>query len=78
MSDCGCEKAKAELEEYLHRELSIQDAADVAEHMEGCEDCSSEHLVGLALTLKVREACQEKAPEELLEAVRVRLSHVQV
>jgi anti-sigma factor (TIGR02949 family) len=74
MTDCGCDKAKAELEEYLHRELSIQDAADVAEHMEHCDDCSSEHLVGLALTLKVRQACQEEAPEELLEAVRSRLA----
>ena len=75
MTDCGCEKAKAELEEYLHRELSIQDAADIAEHMENCDDCSSEHLVGLALTLKVRQACQEQAPEELLEAVRLRLAN---
>ena len=75
MTDCGCEKAKAELEEYLHRELSIQDASNVAEHIENCNDCSSEHLVGLALTLKVRQACQEQAPEELLEAVRQRLSH---
>lgn len=75
MTDCGCEKAKAELEEYLHRELSTQDAADVAEHMQNCDDCSSEHLVGLALTLKVRQACQEQAPEALLEAVRHRLSN---
>ncbi|WP_309617545.1 zf-HC2 domain-containing protein [Salinibacterium sp.] len=75
MTDCGCDKAKAELEEYLHRELSVTDSADVAEHMENCDDCSSEHLVGIALTLKVRQACQEKAPEELLEAVRLRLAN---
>ncbi len=75
MTDCGCEKAKAELEEYLHRELSEQDAADVAEHIENCDDCSAEHLVGLALTLKVRQACQEQAPENLLDAVRQRLSN---
>ena len=25
MTDCGCDKAKAELEEFLHRELSDQD-----------------------------------------------------
>lgn len=75
MTDCGCDKAKAELEEYLHRELSSQDSADVAEHIENCDDCSSEHLVGLALTLKVRQACQEKAPEDLLDAVRQRLSN---
>jgi anti-sigma factor (TIGR02949 family) len=75
MTDCGCDKAKAELEEYLHRELSIQDAADVAEHMETCEDCSTEHLVGLTLTLKVRQACKETAPAELLEAVKSRLAN---
>jgi anti-sigma factor (TIGR02949 family) len=74
MTDCGCEKAKAELEEYLHNELGGQDAADVAEHMENCEDCSTEHLVGLALTLRVRSACRETAPAELIDAIRSRLA----
>ena len=74
MTDCGCDKAKAELEEYLHNELAKQDAADIAEHMANCGDCTDEHDVGIALTLKVRQACQEKAPEELLEAVRRRLA----
>jgi anti-sigma factor (TIGR02949 family) len=75
MTDCGCEKAKAELEEYLHNELEKQDAADIAEHMENCDDCTSEHLVGLTLTLKVRRACRETAPEELVEAIRSRLAN---
>src|SRR6185295_15515649 len=47
MTDCGCDKAKAELEEYLHRELSDQDFRDVTEHLENCEDCTNEHTVGL-------------------------------
>lgn len=75
MTDCGCEKAKAELEEYIHNELAKQDAADVAEHMATCEDCTGEHLVGLALTLKVRQACQEVAPQELRDAVKSRLAN---
>ena len=75
MTDCGCDKAKAELEEYLHNELAKQDAADVAEHMANCEDCTTEHLVGLTLTLKVRQACRETAPEELLDAIRARLAN---
>lgn len=75
MTDCGCDKAKAELEEYLHNELAKQDAADVAEHMENCDDCTSEHLVGLTLTLKVRQACRETAPEELVDAIRARLAN---
>lgn len=69
MTDCGCDQAKAELEEYLHHELSPEDAADVAEHMANCEDCSHEHLVGLKLTEKVRKACQEQAPSELRDRV---------
>lgn len=75
MTDCGCDKAKAELEEYLHNELAKQDAADVAEHMANCDDCTTEHLVGLTLTLKVRQACRETAPEELVDAIRARLAN---
>lgn len=69
MTDCGCEKAKAELEEFLHKELDAKDAADIAEHMENCVDCTGEHLVGLTLTEKVRKACQEQAPSELRDRV---------
>jgi len=74
MTDCGCDKAKAELEEYLHRELSDQDFVDISEHLATCADCTAEHLVGITLTEKVRKACQEKAPEELRTAVLNRLS----
>jgi anti-sigma factor (TIGR02949 family) len=74
MTDCGCEKAKAELEEYLHRELCAEDIRDISEHLAGCTDCSEEHLVGLTLTEKVRKACQEKAPDGLLDAVRSKLA----
>ncbi|MCU1507794.1 MAG: kgd [Glaciihabitans sp.] len=77
MTDCGCDKAKAELEEYLHREVSDEDFADITDHLATCEDCTSEHLVGLVLTEKVRKACQEKAPDELRVAVLGRLSQLQ-
>jgi anti-sigma factor (TIGR02949 family) len=69
MTDCGCDQAKAELEEYLHRELSEQDYQDVTEHLDSCEDCSAEHLVGITLTLKMQKACRETAPAELKAAV---------
>ncbi|MET0304424.1 MAG: zf-HC2 domain-containing protein [Microbacteriaceae bacterium] len=73
MTDCGCDKAKAELEEYLHQELSADDFRDITEHLENCEDCSAEHLVGIALTQKLQRACPEKAPEELRSAILSRL-----
>jgi anti-sigma factor (TIGR02949 family) len=77
MTDCGCDKAKAELEEYLHREVSEADFVDITEHLAGCTDCSDEHIIGLVLTEKVRTACQEKAPEELRAAVLGRLGELQ-
>lgn len=73
MTDCGCDKAKAELEEYLHRELSDADFRDITEHLAGCDDCSAEHLIGLTLTVKLQKACQDKAPDELRAAILSRL-----
>ena len=77
MTDCGCDKAKAELEEYLHREVSESDFRDITDHLATCTDCTQEHLIGLTLTEKVRRACQEKAPAELREAVIGRLEQLQ-
>jgi anti-sigma factor (TIGR02949 family) len=77
VTDCGCDKAKAELEEYLHRELSEADFLDITEHLAACPDCSDEHLVGLTLTEKVRQACRETAPEHLRAAVIGRLEQLQ-
>jgi len=76
MTDCGCEKAKAELEEYLHRELSAQDFEDITEHLAGCDDCSQEHLVALTLREKVRRACCESAPVELRLAIQTRIAQL--
>lgn len=74
MTDCGCDKAKAELEEYLHRELSDEDYRDVAEHLKNCSDCTGEELVGIAMTVKMQKACQEKAPDDLRSAILAQLT----
>jgi len=76
MTACGCDKARAELEEYLHREVSEVDYIDITEHLASCTDCSEEHLLGIVLTEKVRKACQEKAPDDLRAAVLVRLEEL--
>ena len=78
MTDCGCDKAKAELEEFLHRELSEDDFRDVSDHLASCEDCSTEHLIGLTLTQKLQQACPEKAPEELRAAILRQLDSARV
>ena len=73
MTDCGCEKARAELEEYLHNELRSDDAADIREHIANCADCQAELRVGVAITEVVQRACKEIAPEELRVQVLTRL-----
>lgn len=73
MSGCDCSKAKAELEEFLHGELCREDAADIREHMDDCEDCTTEHRVGVVLIETVRRACRETAPEELRGEILARI-----
>lgn len=73
MSGCDCSKAKAELEEFLHDELRHEDAADIREHMDGCEDCTTEHRVGVVLMETVRRACKETAPEQLRGEILARI-----
>jgi anti-sigma factor (TIGR02949 family) len=77
MTDCGCEKAKAELEEYLHNELRGDEASDIRDHLATCDDCSYEHLVGQTLTEAVQRACKETAPEDLRDQVLLRLRTIQ-
>jgi anti-sigma factor (TIGR02949 family) len=77
MTDCGCDKAKAELEEYLRNELARDDAADIREHMAGCTDCSSELHVNVVMTEAVQRACRETAPEVLRQQVLARLRDLQ-
>ncbi len=77
MTDCGCEKALAELEEFLHNELSQEAYADVREHMLNCDSCEDEANVGIVLTKAVQRACNESAPEELRTRVLARIREIQ-
>ena len=77
MTDCGCDKAKAELEEYLHHELRSEEAADIAEHLANCGDCDGERRVGIVLTQAVQRACKEIAPEDLRDQVLAKLRELQ-
>jgi anti-sigma factor (TIGR02949 family) len=78
MTDIGCGKTLAVLEEYLHNELGADFAADVAEHLSGCGDCTDEHKVGLVLSAAIKRAGVEIAPEDLHAAVRQRLRAIEL
>lgn len=65
MTDCGCEKARADLEEYLRNEICKTEQSDIRDHLETCESCRDEALVSQTLTDAVQRACKEATPEEL-------------
>mgnify|MGYP003419027558 CR=1 FL=1 len=65
MTDCGCEKARKDLEEYLRNEVCKTEHAEIREHIENCPECAGEALVARTLTEVVARACKETAPEEL-------------
>lgn len=77
MTDCGCEKAQRELEEFLRNEVCHTRHADIAEHLENCQGCRDEALVARTLTEVVARACKEAAPEELRDQVLERLRAIQ-
>ncbi len=77
MTDCGCEKARRDLEEYLRHEVCKTEQADIAEHLAHCAECSDEALVARTLTEVIARACRETAPEQLRDQVLASLRAVQ-
>ena len=73
MTDCGCEKARQDLEEYLRNEVCSTQHSVRKEHIENCPECRDEALVATTLTEVVARACKESAPEELRDQVLARL-----
>jgi len=73
MSDCGCDKAQKDLEEFLRNEVCKTEHADIQEHLENCPTCQQEALVARTLTEVVARACKETAPDELRAQVLDRL-----
>jgi mycothiol system anti-sigma-R factor len=77
MTDCGCDKARHDLEEYLRNEVCKTKHTDIAEHLENCAECRDEALVARTLTEVVARACKETAPEELRDQVLAKLRAAQ-
>ena len=77
MSDCGCDKARRDLEEYLRNEVCNTEHTEIREHLDNCASCREEMQVSLTLTEVVARACKETAPEELRDQVFARLRAVQ-
>ncbi len=73
MTDCGCDKARRDLEEYLRNEICTTEHSDIKEHLESCPGCRDEALVATTLTEVLARACKEAAPEDLRDQVLAKL-----
>lgn len=80
MSDCGCEKARADLEAFVRGETSCCRTAqtEIQEHIANCPSCQDEATVARTLTVAVQRACSdETAPQDLRAQVIAKLQAVQ-
>lgn len=77
MTDCGCEKARQDLEEFLRNEICRTEQSDIREHLEHCPSCQDEALVARTLTEVVQRACREEAPEDVRRRVLARIRETQ-
>lgn len=69
MSGCGCEHARANLEELIRGELRETDCQPIRAHLETCDECRDEQQVFENLTVAVRRACEGPAPASLRETI---------
>ncbi len=69
MSGCGCEHARANLEELIRGELRETDCEPIRQHLAECDECRDEQQVFEKLTIAVRRACEGPAPASLRETI---------
>ncbi|MBP2436906.1 anti-sigma factor family protein [Microbacterium amylolyticum] len=80
MSDCGCEKTRADLEAFVRGEIACCQTAyaEIREHIETCPSCQDEATVARTLTVAVQRACQEETvPADLKSQVIAKLRDLQ-
>ncbi|WP_110588312.1 zf-HC2 domain-containing protein [Microbacterium suaedae] len=80
MSDCGCEKTRADLEAFVRGEIGCCQTAhtEIREHIANCPGCQDEATVARTLTVAVHRACSEEAaPADLRTQVIAKLRDVQ-
>jgi len=64
-----CVEIKARLEQFVDRELSSDEAAEVQAHLDACPPCVHLYHFEVSMRRLVRRACCESAPESLREKI---------
>ncbi len=70
----NCEQTFARLDDYLDRELTPAELAEVAQHLERCVVCAGEFGVEARLLEEIRLKLRRvRAPAELMAKIEARL-----
>ena len=70
MAGPQCTRAMDRLHEYVDRELSDAEMAEVRRHLEDCPPCAGHFDFQVKMKLLVyRKACPERAPAELVTRI---------
>jgi mycothiol system anti-sigma-R factor len=66
----NCDQAMEVLDQYVDRELTTPELAEVRRHLEGCPPCQRHFDFEEKMKVLVyRKACPEKAPHQLLAKI---------
>jgi mycothiol system anti-sigma-R factor len=65
----NCDETVERLYEYLDRELTLDEIAEVKRHLEACPPCLQMFRYEDQMRRLVRQACCESAPEYLKERI---------
>ena len=77
MTDCDCEQALNDLEEFLRNETCHTERGLIAAHLAECPGCQEEALVARTLSVVLARACKETAPDQLRDLVLDRIRAAQ-
>jgi mycothiol system anti-sigma-R factor len=64
-----CMEITARLEQYVDRELSSDEAAEVQAHLDECPPCLRVYQFEHGMRRLVRRACSESAPPSLIARI---------
>jgi len=71
-----CEDLAERIERFLDGELDVEEAQELAVHLDDCLPCTEERALRARLRELIREGCAERAPVELVDRVRARLLEI--
>ncbi len=76
--DCAepgdCQEALDKLQEYLDGEVPETRLGEIRDHLSACYPCGDRASFEEQLRAIVRRECADRAPEALIERIRIRLA----